>query len=161
MLSLFSYLEDILNYVSLAVIAFLMFLTTGEVIGRYVFNNPIPGHHEMVELCVPAIVFLGMSHLQRLKGNIYIDVVMDKFEKRHRYALECLIFGMGFVIFFLIMIATFRNSMQAYSMGEVTETLLIPVWPFRFLVPLGSLFLCLRFIVQFSENITTIAKSGK
>ena len=154
-------LEDFLNYICLAIIAFLMLLTTSEVIGRYAFNHPIPGHHEMVELSIPAIVFLGMANLQRFRRHIYIDVIMDRFNESHRCAIECLFFGLGFVIFFLMMIATFLNSMQAYSLSEATETLLIPMWPFRFCIPLGSLILCLRFVVQFSENIPKIAKLKK
>lgn len=155
-------IEDILNYVSLAIIAFLMFLTTGEVICRYFFNYPIPGHHEIVELCVPAIAFLGIAHLQRLEGHIRVDVLISKLEGRNRYVAEALLNLLCFIVFVFIAIATFKNTLQAgYSIGEVTENLLIPTWPFRFFITLGSTALCIRFIIQFSQNFAKIAELKK
>jgi len=155
-------IEDILNYVSLVIITFLMFLTTGEVICRYFFNYPIPGHHEIVELCVPAIAFFGMAHLQRLEGHIRVDVLIDRLKGRSRYLTEALLNLLCLTILVFIAIATFKNTLQAaFYIGEVTENLLIPTWPFRFSITLGSTALCIRFIIQFSQNFAKIAELKK
>ena len=150
--------EDLLNYISLTIVVFMMVLTVGEVICRYAFDYPIPGHHEMVELCVPALAFLGIAYLQRQGGHINIDVLLDNLNEKLRYLIECFFLLLGFSIFVLILIATFKNSMQAYSMEEATETLQIPMWPFRISITVGSLALCFRFIVSFSEKIREIIK---
>ena len=46
----FCFIEDWLNLVSVFIIMFLMFFATIEIIGRYIFNAPVPGHIEIVEL---------------------------------------------------------------------------------------------------------------
>ena len=158
MAKLAGFIEDFLNAISLIIVVFLMLLTVVEVVGRYAFNYPIPGYHEIVELCVPAFAFLGIARLQRKGGHINIDVFLDRLSVERRYLLECFFFLIALSIFILIVIATFINSMQAYSMDQATENLQIPTWPFRLSIAVGSMVLCLRFIVSFAENIRKVVK---
>ena len=152
------FVEELLNAISLIIVVFLMFLTMGEVISRYVFNYPIPGHHEMVELCVPALAFLGIARLERKGGHINIDIVLENLTEKLRYLIECFFYFLTFSIVALIAIATFKNSMEALSFREATETLQIPIWPFRLSIAIGSLALCFRFIVSFVDNIRKIIR---
>ncbi|NQV61778.1 MAG: hypothetical protein HQ502_19080, partial [Alphaproteobacteria bacterium] len=45
--------EDLLTYCSVALILGVMFWVVAEVIARYVFNSPLPGHLEGAELLLP------------------------------------------------------------------------------------------------------------
>ena len=55
------FIEDILTYCSVALILGVMLWVVSEVIARYVFNSPLPGHLEGAELLLPMIVFFGVS----------------------------------------------------------------------------------------------------
>ena len=60
--------EDWLNLTSVFIIMFLMFFASAEIIGRYIFNSPIPGHVEIVELIMAGVVFFGVAYTERTGG---------------------------------------------------------------------------------------------
>ena len=51
------------KYVCASLLFFMMALGTVDVIGRYLFNNPILGTLEVFEILLPAIVLLGLGGL--------------------------------------------------------------------------------------------------
>ena len=51
--------------------------------------------------------------------------------------------------------------MDAYQVGDVTEYLYTPTWPSKLCVPLGSFFLCTRFIIQIIKNIAQAVVGGE
>ena len=55
-------LERVLVVGSILVILFVMVFVGAEVLMRYAFNAPIPGHLEGSELLMPIIVFLAISY---------------------------------------------------------------------------------------------------
>ena len=59
------FIEDWMNLIAVGIIMFLMFFTVSEIIGRYVFNSPIPGHVEIVELIMAGVVFFGIAHTEK------------------------------------------------------------------------------------------------
>ena len=64
-----------------------MLFVGAEVMMRYVFNSPIPGHLEVSELLMPIIVFLGLSYTQATHGHVGMDLVLDSLPPRaQRYA---------------------------------------------------------------------------
>ena len=48
-------IETVLNILGVSFIIILMFFTACEIIGRYAFNQPIPGYVENTELIMAAI----------------------------------------------------------------------------------------------------------
>jgi TRAP-type mannitol/chloroaromatic compound transport system permease small subunit len=59
-------IENWLNLCSVFIIMFLMFFATAEILGRYLFNSPIPGHVEIVELIMAGVVFFGIAYTGRV-----------------------------------------------------------------------------------------------
>jgi len=82
-----SHIEDWLNLCSVFIIMFLMFFASAEIIGRYVFNAPVPGHVEIVELIMPAIVFLGVAYTERIGRHIRMELFVTKVLKGRAYHL--------------------------------------------------------------------------
>lgn len=56
-------IEIALMAVAAAIAVFVMLLVSAEVIMRYGFSAPIPGHLEGSELLMPIIVFLGLPYM--------------------------------------------------------------------------------------------------
>src|SRR5262245_66375504 len=69
--------EYVLLTGSVLTILFVMFFVGAEVLMRYAFNSPIPGHLEGSELLAPIIVFLALSYTQATHGHVGIDLLLD------------------------------------------------------------------------------------
>jgi len=145
-------LETALNMIGVYLIMILMFFTAGEIIGRFFFNNPIPGYVETSELMMAGIVFLGISYTQRVGAHIRMDVISKKLVGRLYHTTEALCLLLGLVVSGIICHASLNFALDAYRLGDVTEYLYLPTWPSKLCVPLGSFLLCLRLLIQIIRN---------
>ncbi|MCK5099138.1 MAG: TRAP transporter small permease, partial [Desulfobacteraceae bacterium] len=57
---------------------FMMALTFADVIGRYIFNNPITGALELTEFFMAIVIFLGLVLLTAEEGHVTVDL-LDSF----------------------------------------------------------------------------------
>jgi TRAP-type C4-dicarboxylate transport system permease small subunit len=146
-------IETALNVIGVVFILILMFFTASEIIARYIFTWPIPGYVEDVELIMAAIVFLGIGYTQRVGAHIRMDMVVTRLKGRFYHIAEALSLLLALIGFGIICISSFYFTMDAYQVGDVTEYLYTPTWPSKLCVPLGSFFLCTRFIIQIIKNI--------
>ena len=81
-------IEHYLTYAATTLIVFVMLFICAEVIMRYVFNSPIPGHLEGSELFVPIIVFFAISYTQSQKGHVGMTLVVDSLPPGVRRYME-------------------------------------------------------------------------
>lgn len=65
----------ILGGLAAVILFILMMLTTVDVIGRYVFNSPLPGGFEVTELMMAALVFAALPAVTRREDHIVIDLL--------------------------------------------------------------------------------------
>ena len=150
-------IETVLNILGVSFIIILMFFTASEIIGRYVFNQPIPGYVENTELIMAAIVFLGIGFNQRVGAHIRMDIVINKIKGRFYHITESLSLLVGLIAYGIICVYSFQNTVEAYQFGDVTEYLYTPTWPSKLCVPIGSFFLCTRLAIQIIKNIAQAA----
>lgn len=144
--------EAVLNIIGVFFIMILMVLTAAEIVGRYLFNQPIPGYVEDTELIMAAIVFLGFGYAQKTGSHIRMDMIINRMTGRSYHLIETLSGLLGLIAYGIICIYSFHATIDAYQMGDVTEYLYTPTWPSKLCVPIGSFFLCIRFILQIIKN---------
>ena len=156
-----AYIETVLNVTGVIFIVILMLFTASEIIARYVFTSPIPGYVEDVELIMAAIVFLGIGYTQRVGAHIRMDMLITRLTGRFYHIAEALALLLALVGFGIICISSFQFTLDAYQVGDVTEYLYTPTWPSKLCVPLGSFFLCTRFIIQIIKNIAQAVVGAK
>ena len=148
-----SLIEDWLNLGSVYIIMFLMFFATAEIVGRYFFNNPIPGHVELVELIMAGIVFLGIAYTERVNGHIRMELFVTHVLKGRAYHLaEVITSALSLMVYFFIMVYSFKSTMFAIEVGDTTAYLYWPTWPSKLVIPIGSFFLCLRFTIEIIQH---------
>jgi C4-dicarboxylate transporter DctQ subunit len=146
-------IEDWLNLCSVFIIMFLMFFATAEILGRYLFNSPIPGHVEIVELIMAGVVFFGIAYTERVDGHVRMELFVTRVLKGRAYHIaEVITAALSLFVYVFILIYTFKSSVFSYQMGDNTAYLYWPTWPSKFAIPLGSLFLCIRFIIEIIQH---------
>jgi TRAP-type C4-dicarboxylate transport system permease small subunit len=82
-----------LHWLSMAVLLSLMFLTVGDVVGRYLVGiipglGPIPGSFELTEFMLAVIVLTAIGHTQMKDEHISIDLIVEKFSPKVRAIID-------------------------------------------------------------------------
>ena len=139
--------------IAAGIIMIMMFLTTADVISRYVFNSPIIGVFEISQVLLVGVVFLGLAYVQTMKGHVKVDVVTSWLPQRAQLTLDTF----GYIVGFLIMaVITWRSGVSAWTAWVTKEHTMglihMPFWPGKSLVPFGTSLLCLRLLSDIIGN---------
>lgn len=68
-----------------------MVLGVVQIVSRTVFNKPITGYIDLVELSMASMAFLGTAYCQRLGAHIRMELLVGRLSGRALWAAE--IFG--------------------------------------------------------------------
>ena len=150
----FHLLEKWLNVISVTILTVMMLMVTANVFGRYIFNSPIESTLELTEFFMVAIVYMGLSYTQFLKAQINIELITSRLSGKRRAVCDLISYLACFVFFALIVWHGTRMFTESWDMREITMgTIELPVYPSKLLVPIGSLIVCFRFLIDISEAV--------
>jgi len=143
------FVELALVALSVLVILFVMGFVGAEVLMRYAFNSPIPGHLEGSELLMPIIVFLALGYTQATHGHVGMDLVLEALPDRfRRYAVIATLFVALLVCAVLAYFAA-KNAYQLWDYDDVTMTPpYFKTWPAAAAIPLGYTLAAVRMYLQ-------------
>ena len=130
------FIEDILTYCSVFLILCVMFWVVAEVIARYVFNSPLPGHLEGAELLLPMIIFFGVSYVQARDGHVGMTFVVDALPKKVRRVTDILSLIVSALTCAALAYFSSKNAWLAWIYDDVTMSPPYwPVWPSAAVIP--------------------------
>ena len=142
-------IENVLVGVSTLIILFVLFFVLAEVVARYVFNAPLPGHLEGAELLLPMIVFGAVSYTQARNGHVGMPLVIDALPPKIRYHTDIVILVLSMLTCAVLAYFGTKYAYQSWDYDDVTMSPPFwPVWPSAAIVPLGYLLLALRMCLQ-------------
>ncbi len=141
-------------YVSVITLFALMLLTVAEVVGRYVFNHPVPGSYEFSELAMVPIVFLAAAHVQDLRQHIAVDWLEKYFSREANRFLDLCADVIGGAFFAIMTWQTIVLAWKAWATGDYYMGLLeVPLWPARSLLAIGVGLLTTRLVLCFIKDL--------
>lgn len=111
------------------VLLILVALTCIDVIGRYVFNSPLVGTVELVQICMGAITFFSFPLMFLRHDHIIVDLI-PHFRRGYLGWIISLVF-LSITCFVAIKLGlrVFDYAVRAFEDSDVTEYLLIPRYP--------------------------------
>jgi TRAP-type C4-dicarboxylate transport system permease small subunit len=136
----------------------MVLMLTAEVIGRRVFNHPLPSILEMTEFLLVIVVMFALADCQFHNGHVSIGVLVDKLPEKGQRILDILTYLLGTGIFALMAWRNITAGMYYIGVGESRGTLEIPVYPFVFAFAFGCIVMALVLAVQL---IAATAKAVK
>jgi len=145
--------ENAANFVAAIAIFMLMVLGTTQIILRTVFNSPIAGYIDMVELSMAGMAFLGAAYCQRLGAHIRMEMLVAKLRGRSRWALEIVGTLVAIFIVAVLVYYSWGHFLRAYQLGDSTIDAEYPVWPSKLLVPIAFAFWLIRLLIQLAGSI--------
>lgn len=131
-----------------------MIISVANILGRKLFNLPVPGFVDWMEQLVPVIAFVGIAYCQRLGGHIRMDLVIGQFRGRVLYALEWI--GTLFILLLALVLiwGSWRHFVRSFDFDaplwsrDSTIDLSLPIWPIKLVVPVMLTLLVARLVLQ-------------
>lgn len=125
-----------------------MFLGIAQVLGRRLFDRPISGYIDFVELSMATFAFLGVAYCQRMGGHVRMEMVLKFAKGRWQWALEAFGTLVALGIISVLIWYGFTHFLRAWNFGDSTIDAELPVWPSKLIVPIAFSLLWLRLVVQ-------------
>ncbi|MEO1988812.1 MAG: TRAP transporter small permease [Martelella sp.] len=130
-----------------AVAVFLMMIhITADVVGKFVFNRPLPGTIPIVSQYYMVIAaFLPLAIVERLTGHISVEILYATFPRTVRGMLTVFSTALGVVIFALMTWASWGEAVKKYAIGSFSyeQGVKVAIWPSYFILPAGTALLTL------------------
>lgn len=134
------------------VVLVLMLIMTADALGRKSLGA-LPGALEFTEALMVGAVFLPQMYVQRHREHVLVTVVTDWLPRRARFTIDGLAALLGLVIFLLLTWLAVGKAWDAWLVKEYRVAMItVPIWPFRWLIPLGTGFLCLQLVLTIIQD---------
>jgi len=141
--------EKALNYVAATFLFSLMLLACAEVVARKLFNSPIHGQADLVEISIPTMGFFGLAYCQRMAGHVRMEIVINTLKGRAYWLFEFISNLATILICALMIYGTYHHFLRAYEFGDSTMDVELPIWPPKLIITLGFCMLFGRLIISF------------
>jgi len=143
------------RFVSQGTLFIMVFLVTAGVIARYIFNSPLKGDMEIQELMMVIIVFLAFPYCQLKKGNVYVEILVNRFRGRLKEFFHSFVYLIGFVIIGLIVWQMWARAVSGFGEfnKDVTLTLWIPITPFILVAAIGFGLMGVEWLIELIHSI--------
>lgn len=149
----FGMVTQALNIVGTILILLMVLAVNADVVGRNLFNHPLPGVLEFLGLSIVAIVFLQMANTLREGRHVSNDMLLQLISKswpRLEAACYALFNLLGAILFALIVYYVWPYFQQNWTQGYFRGTpgfIEIPIWPFMAALIVGSLATVIQFLL--------------
>jgi TRAP-type C4-dicarboxylate transport system permease small subunit len=104
-------------------------LVTVSVIGRRLWDRPVPGDFEFVQMATAVALFAFLPLCQSHRGNIAVDTFTSWLSRGWQRGLDTA-WDLTYAVFMgIISFGLFRAALEAYGYRTTTMVLGLPIWP--------------------------------
>jgi TRAP-type C4-dicarboxylate transport system permease small subunit len=146
-------IEDLANLLAACAIIMLMVLGVLQIVLRTMFNAPISGYIDLVELSMASMAFLGAAYCQRLGSHIRMELLVGRLKGRPLWALEALGTALALFIIGVLVYYSFGHFLRSYTLGDTTMDAEFPFWPSKLLVPIAFSIWFVRLGLQLAGSL--------
>jgi C4-dicarboxylate transporter, DctQ subunit len=126
----------------------LMLIGVVQIFGRKLFNAPIFGYIDIVEIAMSALVFLGLAYTERLGGHIRMELFVSHLKGRWLWAFELVGVLVGLFITAVLAYYSYEHAVRAYNSGDTSIDAQLLLWPSKLIVSVSLALLFLRLTVS-------------
>jgi C4-dicarboxylate transporter, DctQ subunit len=140
--------EKFLNLLASLVILGVMLIGVFQILGRKLFNIPVPGYVDVIEMVMTIFAFISIAYCQRLGGHVRMEIILGRLSGRVLYGLE--IFGtlVAMTVVLILMTFAFDHFLRAWEIGDSTIDIQLSIWPSKLLVPFAFAVLAFRLLLN-------------
>jgi TRAP-type C4-dicarboxylate transport system permease small subunit len=135
----------------------LMLLTSADVIGRAALARPIPGIVELSSYLLDVFILLGLAYTQQVKGHVRVSMLTSRLPQRAQQSIEIAVTLLSLSIMVLL---AWQGWVVGMEETAVSDMLRIPQRPFKLLVGVAAILLCLELVVDLVSAVTAGIRSS-
>jgi len=146
--------------IAAVVLAGMMLLTVGDVVGRYFFNNPIKGTWELIGFLLICAGTWGLGYCQMERGHISVNIILNRFSQRVQAIILSFTYLIGLAAFSIVCWRMFMLSYKYFTMprGNVSDTLELPLAPFMLILSIGAGLIALVLIIDLIRSLAKVVR---
>ncbi len=144
-------------------VAILTALICWEVFNRYVLNNPHDWVFDSTYMLYGVMFMIAGAYTLSKNGHVRGDVLYGFFQPRTQAILDLLLYFIFFIPGIIALLYAGVNfAMESLAINEHTTQTANgpPIWPFKFIIPIGGALLLLQGFVEIIRCIICI-KTGE
>lgn len=136
------------------VLLFIMAFAIYEVMMRYLFSKPSIWVWEINSHLMCLLGAMAGCYTLLKGSHVSVDIVPSRLSQRNRALLEVLTAPIFFVFVGCLIWFGTKEAIRAYQVNlRVISQLGSPLWPVKFVIPLGGLLILLQGSANFIRNI--------
>jgi TRAP-type C4-dicarboxylate transport system permease small subunit len=131
---------DLLTWIGAAAVMAMMFHVSIDVLGKYLFNAPLPATLEITShYYMVACVFLPLGLVERQNLHISVEILTSNLPGAVERFFIFVAMIASLLYFGVMTYRTWFDALDKYSVGAfiMGSTSAVPTWPTYFMVPLG------------------------
>lgn len=141
-------------------VAGLALMTFADVFARYLFNSPFSFTIEITELTMGVIVYFGLGLVTHENSHVSVDILTSRLRRKLRAAVA-LVVDMAALAYLAVLVwRVWERAFDLHALGDVTQILLMPLWPGALAMAVGSVFLLTGVLLQFARSIGDLVAPG-
>lgn len=151
---------DILSYISVIAVAAMMLLAVADVVMRNIFNAPIVGATELIQMLNVCIVLaLGTGSLAG--HNVTVDFVLGKLPKVPKLVIEIFVSAVTAALFGVVIWRSVVSALDSLHYKITYSLLGVPEYPFILALALGFFGGVLALVIIVMRNVRSIREALK
>ena len=144
--------------IAAVMMALMMFLTFFDVAGRFLLNKPINGSLEITEYMMGVMVAFALGYTAFRKGHIRVDIILQYASRRVVQWMDIFAYGISMIFYCFIAWQSWLNAVSVMESKLTSAVLLVPAYPFVFIVAIGAAFVVLIFLRDFLNAIAEVSR---
>jgi TRAP-type C4-dicarboxylate transport system permease small subunit len=148
--------------ISMKVVSFCLLamtiLVACDIVLRTVFDVGIPGTVETNEYLLVIVGFMGIVETNGRRGHITVDLFYEKVSEGRKRILNIISPILVLLFTLLFLYAGAQRAFFSYQSGETNwfGSHVLPVWFFRWIVPIGCVLLSCQLVTEFWRVLNRI-----
>jgi TRAP-type C4-dicarboxylate transport system permease small subunit len=118
----------VMNVIAGIALTFIILLTVSDVVLR-AFGHPILGVYEIVAMAGGVIIGFVTPFTSWVRGHIFMDFVIQKLSPSAQKTFNIMTRCVGIALFLMISWNVIKIAANLHEVGEVSNTLEIPLYP--------------------------------
>ena len=141
-------IENSLNLCAGVLIFALMLLGVAQIVLRTVFDAPIFGYIDVVEVSMVGFAVLSIAYVQRVGAHVRMEILVARLRGRWLWLTEMLGTALAAFIVGVLIPYAWRHFERAFDFGDSTIDIELVTWPAKLVVPLALSVLLVRLLLQ-------------
>ena len=144
----FGRVENACNLAAGGLVFALMLLGVGQIVLRVVFNAPLIGYIDIVEVGMVGFAVLSIGFVQRVGGHVRMELLIGRLRGRALWSVEAAGALAAALIVGVLIPYAYQHFERALEFGDSTIDIELPTWPAKLVVPVALGLLLARLLVQ-------------